>query len=105
MTLPWRLAASRSCAYQLTRGASLREIDRAALPYHRDLDLPGVLELLLHVSRDPVREQRRGVVVDLLGQHDHADLATGLHRVDLLHAFVAFRDLLELTQPLRVVLE
>src|SRR3954468_18099803 len=49
----------------------LREVDRAALADHRDLDLPRVLELLLHVSRYPVRQQRGRVVVDLLGLHDH----------------------------------
>src|SRR3954468_21198877 len=85
--------------------SSLREVDRAALPYHRDLDLARVLELLLDVARDPVREQRRGVVVDLLGLHDHADLAARLHRVDLLDALMALRVPLELARPLRVLRE
>src|SRR5215208_2730732 len=87
------------------RRRSLGVVDRSGLPDDRDLDLPGVLELALDVARDPVRKQRGRVVVDLLGLDDHADLATGLHRVDLLHAFVLERDVLELTQSLRVVLE
>src|SRR4051794_34516429 len=95
-------ASSSQAARSVT---SLREVDRPALPDHRHLDLTRVLELLLDVARDPVREQRRGVVVDLLGLHDHADLAAGLHRVHLVDAVVALGDLLELTQPLRVVLE
>src|SRR4051794_7008885 len=95
-------ASSSQAARSVT---SLREVDRPALPDHRHLDLTGVLELLLHVARDPVREQRRLVVVDLLGLDDHADLAAGLHRVDLLDALVALGDLLELAQALRVVLE
>src|SRR3954447_20858236 len=85
--------------------ASLREVDRAALAYHRHLDLTGVLELLLHVACDAVREQGGLVVVDLLRLDDHADLATSLHRVDLLDAVVALGDLLELPEALRVVLE
>src|SRR3954463_2956306 len=84
---------------------SLREVDRAALADHRDLDLARVLELLLHVARDAVREQGRLVVVDLLRLDDHADLPARLHRVDLLDAVVALGDLLELPEALGVVLE
>src|SRR5205807_10350862 len=45
------------------------------------------------------------VVVDLLWMDDHADLAAGLHRVDLLDPRVPHCDLLELAEALRVVLE
>src|SRR5436305_2845022 len=83
----------------------LREIDRPALPDHRDLDLARVLELLLEVTRDPVREERGGVVVHLLGLDDYADLAARLHRVDLLDAGMPGRDLLELAEALGVLLE
>src|SRR4051812_2898426 len=89
-----------SCGREL-----LREVDRSALADHRDLDLPRVFELLLDVPRYPVRQQRRRVVVDLLGVHDHADLAAGLHGVDLLDAGVAGGDLLEVAEALGVLLE
>ena len=37
-------------------------------------------------------QQRGGVVVDRAGRDDHADLAPGLHRVDLVDAVVAGGD-------------
>src|SRR5512132_1307494 len=55
----------------------LRVIDRARLPDDRDLDLSGVLELLLDVARDRPAEEDRRVVVDGIGGHDDADLAAG----------------------------
>src|ERR671921_584391 len=59
------------------------------LPDDRHLDLTRVLELLLDLAGDLVREQHRAVVVEGAG-HDHdADLAPGLHRVDLVDAVVA----------------
>ena len=66
---------------------------------------PGVLELLLDVAGDLVGQQGGRVVVDLLGVHDHADLAARVHGVDLVHAHVAARDLLELVEALHVLLE
>src|SRR3954468_16683135 len=85
--------------YRFTAGPRLLgEVDRAALADHRDLDLARALELLLDVARDPVRQERRGVVVDLLRQNDHAYLAARLHGVDLLDAGVAGCDRLEVAQ-------
>src|SRR3954471_24653368 len=84
---------------------SLREVHRPRLAYHGHLDLAGVLELLLDVAGDPVREQSCLVVVDVLGLDDQGNLPPLLHRVRLLAALVALGDLLELAQPLRVVLE
>ena len=51
------------------------------------------------------RQDRRAVVVDLLGLDDHADLAAGVHRVDLLDAGMAAGDALEVVQARDVVLE
>src|SRR3954449_4304012 len=80
-------------------------VRRPRLPDDRDLDLPGVLELLLDLARDLVREQHGAVVVEGTGHHHHADLAAGLHGVDLVDAVVPRRDLLEVAQALDVLLE
>src|ERR671918_1143026 len=82
-----------------------RELRRARLPDHRDLDLPGVLELLLDLLRDVTRDRLRLEVVDVLRRHQHADLAAGLHREDLLDALVRRADLLQPLQALDVGLE
>src|SRR3954464_11665055 len=80
-------------------------VRRSRLPDHGHLDLARVLELLLDLARDLVREQDGAVVVEGAGHHHHADLAAGLHRVDLVDAVVARRDLLEIAQALDVLLE
>src|SRR5579884_114578 len=91
---------------ELTRPApSARVLGRAALADDRHLDLPRVLELPLDLAGDLVGQQCGGVVVDLAGGHHHPDLAPGLHRVDLVDAVVAHRDLLEVAQPLDVLLK
>ena len=76
------------CARRLATGveAVRGDVRRAALADDRHLDLARVLELVLDLARDLVREQDRRVVVDLLRLDDHADLAAGLQRVDLLDA-------------------
>src|SRR4051794_22466478 len=102
---PPRASTSDSDLVQSGSAHSLRKVNSTRLANHRYLDLPGVFELLLDVPRDLVRDQRSALVVDLLGLHDHADLAPGLHRVDLLDAVVAARDLLEVAQALDVLLE
>ena len=67
---------------------------------------PGVLELLLDLAGDLVREQRSPRRRrSRPGCDDHADLAAGLHRVDLVDAVVARGDLLEVAQALDVLLE
>src|SRR3954453_9481393 len=65
---------------------SLPKFDRPRLADERHLDLTGVFELALDLAGDLAREQQRGVVVDRRGLGDDADLAAGLHRVDLLDA-------------------
>src|SRR5919107_3936132 len=84
---------------------SLRVVDGARLADHRDLDLAGVLELLLDLARNVARQRDRAVVVDAVRRDDHADLAPGLHRVDLVDAGVAGGDVLEVAQALDVLLE
>src|SRR5215208_7271685 len=85
--------------------ASLRDVDRARLPDHRHLHLARVLEVVLDLARDLVREQDRSVVVDLVWLHDHANLPPCLERVDALDAGVRLRELLERREALDVVLE
>src|SRR4051794_15052636 len=80
-------------------------VGRPRLPDHGDLDLAGVFELLLDLARDLVAEQHRAVVVERAGDDHHADLAAGLHRVDLVDAVVARGDLLEVSQALDVLLQ
>src|SRR5215211_4705285 len=75
------------------------------LPDDGDLDLPWVLELLLDLARDLVGEQDRPVVVERVGLDHDADLAAGLHGVDLVDAVVAGGDVLEVAQALDVLLE
>src|SRR5215213_11749231 len=75
------------------------------LPDDRHLDLARVLELLLDLAGDLVREQDGAVVVERARLDHHADLAAGLHGVDLVHAVVACGDLLEVAQALDVLLE
>src|SRR5215217_569512 len=75
------------------------------LPDDGDLDLAGVLELLLDLAGDLVGEQHGAVVVERARLDHHADLAAGLHGVDLVHAVVARRDLLEVAPALDVLLE
>src|SRR5215213_5103236 len=80
-------------------------VRRPRLADHRHLDLPGILELLLDLAGDLVREEHRAVVVQRPRLDHHADLAPGLHGVDLVHAVVARGDLLQVAQALDVLLE
>src|SRR4051794_36436284 len=89
----------------LATGGSAGVVRGARLPDHRHLDLAGVLELLLDLARDLVREQDGAVVVERARVEHDADLAAGLHGVDLVHALVAGGDVLEVAQPLDVLLE
>src|SRR5215203_7521728 len=75
------------------------------LPDDGHLDLTRVLELLLDLAGDLVGEQHRPVVIERAGLDHHADLAAGLHGVDLVHAVVAGGDLLEVAEALDVLLE
>src|SRR3954447_7725823 len=85
--------------------ASSSVVGRPRLPDDGHLDLTRVLELLLDLAGDLVREEHRPVVVER-ARHDHdADLAARLHRVDLVHAVVAGGDLLQVAQALDVLLE
>src|SRR2546426_3442715 len=80
-------------------------LGRADLADHRDLDLAGVLELLLHLFRDVPRDHLCGEVVDRLGLDQDADLTSRLHRVDLLDPGERVADLFEPLQTLDVGLE
>src|SRR5260221_14405379 len=66
--------------------ASLGIVDGARLPDDRDLDLPGVFELVLDPARDVLREPDRFFVGDLLALDQDADLASGLEGERLRHA-------------------
>src|SRR5207237_8125379 len=77
----------------------------AALADHRHPDLARVLEVVLDLACDLVREQDGCVVVDLGRLDEHPDLAAGLQRVDLLDAWMGRRELLEGLEALHIVLE
>src|SRR5712691_11959883 len=81
------------------------DIDGSALPDHRHLDLAGVLELVLDLASDLVRQKDSRVVVDVGGPDDHPDLAAGLQRVDLVDTRLRGGELLQCLEPLDVVLE
>src|SRR5690606_13952422 len=85
--------------------ASTREVDRACLPDHDDLDLPRILELLLEPPRDGLGQPGHPGVVDQLGLDDDAHLAARLDREAALDAREALRDLLQLLEALHVRLE
>src|SRR5436853_1996280 len=89
----------------LNRCVVAGDVDRAALADHRHLHLPGVLELILDLARDLVREQRGLLVADLARADDHTDLAAGLQRVHLVDSRLRRRELLERLEPLAVVFE
>src|SRR4051794_5942919 len=62
-----------------TRGPSLPgKLNRPGLPDHRDLDLPGVLELVLDPAGDVLRQPDRLLVRDLFALDHDPDLAAGL---------------------------
>src|SRR5207244_1282348 len=98
-------AATTSSHGAVARWPLLGELDRALLADDRHLDLARVLELLLDVAGDLVREQLRLVVVDLLGLDDHPDLAPCLQGVDALDSLPLARELLERLEPLDVRLQ
>jgi hypothetical protein len=56
----------------------LRDLDGPALADHDHLDLARILELILDLARDLVREEDGAVVVDLRRLDDDPDLAAGL---------------------------
>src|SRR4051794_30682515 len=103
-TLPrFLVVASSDCESRSYSLASV--VGRPRLPDHRHLDMARILELLLDLAGDLVREQHGAVVVERAGHDHHADLAAGLHGVDLVDAVVAGGDLLEVAQALDVLLE
>src|SRR5215213_10322650 len=86
-------------------GGSLGVLDAADLADHGDLDLPGVLELLLDPLGHVAGQDLGGDVVDVLGLDHDPDLAAGLHGEHLVDPGVAAGDLLEALQALDVGLE
>src|SRR5690606_29550612 len=85
--------------------SSAGEIDRPRLAYDDDLDLPGVLELVLQPTGDPVAQFSHRLVVDLFGVDHDPDLPARLDREAPLDAREALRNLLQLLQALHVRLE
>ena len=79
--------------------------DRPHLPDDRDLDLAGIIELVLDLRGDVLGDQRGPVVGDLAGVDHDPDLAAGLEGEGLGHAVEALGQRLELFQPLDVVFE
>ena len=54
---------------------------RPQLAYHIHLYLSRILQFPLDAPGDILRELERGEIVELLGRHEHADLATGRKRI------------------------
>src|SRR5207244_2806604 len=92
---------------QETRGGrrSASEFHGADLSHHRDLDLAGVLQLLLDLLRDVSGQDLGGQVVHILRLHHHADLTPCLHGEGLFDAGIRRADLLQSLEPLDVGLE
>ena len=76
----------------------------AGLADHDDMDLAGVLHLVLDLLGDVVGEDGCLGVVDLVRLDHDADLAACLHGEGLLDAVMGIGDGLELLQALDVVL-
>src|SRR4029450_5103937 len=72
---------------------------------HGHLDLTRVLELVLDLARDLVREQDRRVVIHLRRLDHDADLASGLESVHAFHSLLRRGDLLERLEALDVALQ
>ena len=60
---------------------------RSGLPYHRNLYLPRILELVLDLVRDLSRKHQRAVILYFLLIDQNAHLSTSLNRVGLVDAF------------------
>ena len=54
---------------------------RPQLAYHIHLYLSRILQFPLDAPGDILRELERGEIVELLGRHEHADLAAGRKRI------------------------
>ena len=67
-----------------------------------DLDLSWVSHLVLDFLRDFGREVFRGLVVDLVGADNHAQLAARLDRIGFDHAWIRHRQLLQVVESLDV---
>src|SRR5262249_60396970 len=92
--------ASRPCRWRAAESAG--EFRGPGLADHGDADLPRVGELLLDLLGDVAGDHLGLDVVDPVRLDHHPDLPAGLHREDLLHAFVPAGDLLQALQALDV---
>src|SRR5262249_4567100 len=95
----WRAGDSAGSA------GSAGEFPGPGLAGRGESDLPRVGELLLDLLGDVARDHLGLDVVDPVGLDHHPDLPAGLHREDLLHAFVPAGDLLQALQALDVHLQ
>ena len=80
-------------------------VDGAGLANHVDLDLAGVIQLVLDLLGDVAREQNHCIVGYLVRVYDNADLAACLDRIRTRNARRFVRDALQLFQSLDVVLD
>ena len=70
-----------------------------------DLDLAGVLQLVLNALGQLPGQDHHLVLAHLLGLDHHADLPARLNGVGLLHAGIGTGDFLQLLQTLDIVLQ
>ena len=80
------------------------DIDSAALANHDDAHLTGILHLFLDLMGDIVSQDRGLGIGDLVRLNHDVDLATSLHGIGTLDAFMGVGNLLELLKTLDVVL-
>jgi hypothetical protein len=88
-----RLIRSISARSPGERGPRLsREVNGPRLPDHRDLDLTGVLELVLDPPGDILRQPDRGFVGDAIALDHDPDFAPGLKGEGFRDAFERIGD-------------
>src|SRR5690348_9610622 len=95
--------ASRWCRWRAAESAG--EFRGPGLADYGDADLSRVGELLFDLLGDVAGDHLGLDVVDPVGLDHDPDLAAGLHREDLFHAFVPASDLLQALQALDVHLQ
>src|SRR5262245_59821142 len=85
--------------------ASASKVHRPRLSDDNNLALTRVLQLGFNATRDFVVERCHSHVVDIFRRDEYAHFASSLDRVNLVHAAIARRDLLDSLESLDVGLE
>ena len=78
--------------------------NRAGLTHDVDLDLPGIIQLILDLLDDLAGDNHHSVVIDHIGLEHNPHLASGLNGEALFNAVEGGGNLLKLLKTLDVVL-